>query len=46
MSGQASPGALVLWALARLLLAPLATVALVASTIRLELRGMARRLRA
>jgi len=46
ISGQASPAGLVAWALARLFLAPLATCALIASTLRLELRAVARRIRA
>ena len=43
VSGQASTGALVGWVLARLVLAPLATVVLVAAALRLEIRGAARR---
>jgi len=43
LSVQASGGALVAWVIARLVLAPLATVVLIASVLRLELRAARRR---
>jgi hypothetical protein len=46
VSGQPSTGALLRWLAARLVLMPLATLVLVASVLRIELRGALRRRRA